>query len=209
MFILEYFRLHLSQYIVAEHRHVGSNNFNLVSSRSHTIFTLVSFFGILFLWDFWNYGLLVYCIYNLNSIYCFVCYIVYLIDLKVYFSNLQKLCACRLLRVALLVKMKMRKKLDYLSWYLFFLLGDMIFCLMHAVVSVNQPFILSNCNLFPPGFLVWQIFQNLIDLAGSESSKTETTGLRRKEGSYINKSLLTLGTVSYCIPLFFLHFNLL
>jgi centromeric protein E len=23
-----------------EHRHVGSNNFNLVSSRSHTIFTL-------------------------------------------------------------------------------------------------------------------------------------------------------------------------
>ncbi|CAN6979741.1 unnamed protein product [Brassica rapa subsp. trilocularis] len=36
---------------------------------------------------------------------------------------------------------------------------------------------------------------NLIDLAGSESSKTETTGLRRKEGSFINKSLLTLGTV--------------
>nr|XP_009788274.1 PREDICTED: kinesin-like protein KIF3A isoform X6 [Nicotiana sylvestris]XP_009788275.1 PREDICTED: kinesin-like protein KIF3A isoform X6 [Nicotiana sylvestris] len=36
---------------------------------------------------------------------------------------------------------------------------------------------------------------SLIDLAGSESSKTETTGLRRKEGSYINKSLLTLGTV--------------
>nr|GMD57303.1 kinesin-like protein KIN-7D, mitochondrial isoform X2 [Ipomoea batatas] len=32
---------------------------------------------------------------------------------------------------------------------------------------------------------------NLIDLAGSESSKTETTGLRRKD---INKSLLTLGT---------------
>ncbi|KAK9096088.1 hypothetical protein Sjap_021585 [Stephania japonica] len=30
---------------------------------------------------------------------------------------------------------------------------------------------------------------------GSESSKAETTGLRRKEGSYINKSLLTLGTV--------------
>ncbi|GAB4858876.1 hypothetical protein Ancab_010353 [Ancistrocladus abbreviatus] len=36
---------------------------------------------------------------------------------------------------------------------------------------------------------------NLIDLAGSDSSKTETTGLRRKEGSYINKSLLTLGTL--------------
>ncbi|KAK9117781.1 hypothetical protein Sjap_016728 [Stephania japonica] len=30
---------------------------------------------------------------------------------------------------------------------------------------------------------------------GSESSKAETTGLRRIEGSYINKSLLTLGTV--------------
>ncbi|KAL8142885.1 hypothetical protein V2J09_015917 [Rumex salicifolius] len=36
---------------------------------------------------------------------------------------------------------------------------------------------------------------HLIDLAGSESSKAETTGIRRKEGSYINKSLLTLGTV--------------
>ena len=35
--------------------------------------------------------------------------------------------------------------------------------------------------------------QSLIDLAGSESSKAETTGMRRKEGSYINKSLLTLG----------------
>ncbi|CAK9151884.1 unnamed protein product [Ilex paraguariensis] len=38
---------------------------------------------------------------------------------------------------------------------------------------------------------------NLIDLAGSESSKAETTGVRRKEGSYINKSLLTLGTSSF------------
>jgi len=37
--------------------------------------------------------------------------------------------------------------------------------------------------------------QNLIDLAGSESSRAETTGMRRREGSYINKSLLTLGTV--------------
>ncbi|XP_015694238.1 kinesin-like protein KIN-7G isoform X2 [Oryza brachyantha] len=36
---------------------------------------------------------------------------------------------------------------------------------------------------------------NLIDLAGSESSRVETTGVRQKEGSYINKSLLTLGTV--------------
>ncbi|GMH10704.1 hypothetical protein Nepgr_012545 [Nepenthes gracilis] len=31
--------------------------------------------------------------------------------------------------------------------------------------------------------------------AGSESSKTETTGLRRKEGSYINKSLLMLNVI--------------
>ncbi|KAL2326901.1 hypothetical protein Fmac_020328 [Flemingia macrophylla] len=30
---------------------------------------------------------------------------------------------------------------------------------------------------------------------GSESSRAETTGMRRREGSYINKSLLTLGTV--------------
>lgn len=31
---------------MAEHRHVGSNNFNLFSSRSHTIFTLVSILEI-------------------------------------------------------------------------------------------------------------------------------------------------------------------
>ncbi|KAF1870075.1 hypothetical protein Lal_00017655 [Lupinus albus] len=36
---------------------------------------------------------------------------------------------------------------------------------------------------------------NLIDLAGSESSKADTSGMRRREGSYINKSLLTLATV--------------
>uniref|UniRef100_A0A0E0HMJ1 Kinesin-like protein n=1 Tax=Oryza nivara TaxID=4536 RepID=A0A0E0HMJ1_ORYNI len=34
---------------------------------------------------------------------------------------------------------------------------------------------------------------NLIDLAGSESSRVETAGVHQKEGSYINKSLLTLG----------------
>ncbi|XP_057865552.2 kinesin-like protein KIN-7C, mitochondrial isoform X2 [Cryptomeria japonica] len=75
-----------------EHRHVGSNNVNLLSSRSHTIFTL--------------------------TVEC----------------------------------------------------GD-----SHGVVTSAQ--------------------LSLIDLAGSESSKTDTTGIRRKEGSYINKSLLTLGTV--------------
>lgn len=45
----------------------------------------------------------------------------------------------------------------------------------------------------------------MIDLAGSESSKTETTGLRRKEGSYINKSLLTLGTVGVHYSYYYLQ----
>ncbi|KAM0923546.1 hypothetical protein ACQ4PT_005464 [Festuca glaucescens] len=79
-----------------EHRHVGSNNFNLVSSRSHTIFTLT---------------------------------------------------------------------------------------IESSPAGETEEEEVRLCQL------------NLIDLAGSESSKTETTGLRRKEGSYINKSLLTLGTV--------------
>lgn len=78
-----------------EHRHVGSNNFNLLSSRSHTIFTLT-------------------------------------------------------------IESSLRGENQ----------GEVALSQLH-----------------------------LIDLAGSESSKTETTGLRRKEGSYINKSLLTLGTV--------------
>ncbi|KAF3781235.1 Kinesin-related protein 11 [Nymphaea thermarum] len=80
-----------------EHRHVGSNNFNLLSSRSHTIFTL-----------------------TIESSPC----------------------------------------------------GDS---------NEGEAVTLSQLNL--------------IDLAGSESSRVETTGVRRKEGSYINKSLLTLGTV--------------
>lgn len=88
---------HVLSFIAAgeEHRHVGSNNFNLFSSRSHTIFTLM-------------------------------------IESSVH--------------------------------------GDEYDGVMYSQL-------------------------NLIDLAGSESSKTETTGLRRKEGAYINKSLLTLGTV--------------
>ncbi|KAJ6824426.1 kinesin-like protein KIN-7D, chloroplastic isoform X1 [Iris pallida] len=80
-----------------EHRHVGSNNFNLLSSRSHTIFTL-----------------------TIES---------------------------------------------------------------------------SPCGEYCEGEAVNLSQLNLIDLAGSESSRAETTGVRRKEGSYINKSLLTLGTV--------------
>lgn len=39
-------------------------------------------------------------------------------------------------------------------------------------------------------------FQNLVDLAGSErAAKTGAEGIRLKEGSHINKSLMTLGTV--------------
>ncbi|KAK1279024.1 Kinesin-like protein NACK1 [Acorus gramineus] len=53
----------------------------------------------------------------------------------------------------------------------------------------------SPCGEYGDGEAVNLSQLNLIDLAGSESSKAETSGLRRKEGSYINKSLLTLGTV--------------
>lgn len=43
-------------------------------------------------------------------------------------------------------------------------------------------------------YMDWPLFhQNLIDLAGSEKAASDQD--RRKEGSYINKSLLTLGTV--------------
>uniref|UniRef100_R7W0T8 Kinesin-like protein n=1 Tax=Aegilops tauschii TaxID=37682 RepID=R7W0T8_AEGTA len=101
---------HALSFIAAgeEHRHVGSNNFNLFSSRSHTIFTMVS---------------------------------------------------------ELLAK------------------------------SVPQCQMIESSDRGDEydGAMYSQL--NLIDLAGSESSKTETTGLRRREGSYINKSLLTLGTV--------------
>ncbi|KAK3131887.1 hypothetical protein QOZ80_6AG0512940 [Eleusine coracana subsp. coracana] len=53
----------------------------------------------------------------------------------------------------------------------------------------------SSCHASSEGEGVTFSQLNLIDLAGSESSRAETTGVRRKEGSYINKSLLTLGTV--------------
>ncbi|KAL9237783.1 hypothetical protein vseg_012290 [Gypsophila vaccaria] len=53
----------------------------------------------------------------------------------------------------------------------------------------------SPCGEYNEGEAVNLSQLHLIDLAGSESSKAETTGVRRKEGSYINKSLLTLGTV--------------
>jgi len=63
------------------------------------------------------------------------------------------------------------------------------------MASQNISVYTTDRTLFFNFFFSRFLLQNLIDLAGSESSKTETTGLRRKEGSYINKSLLTLGTV--------------
>ncbi|THG18946.1 hypothetical protein TEA_029295 [Camellia sinensis var. sinensis] len=112
---------HALSFIAAgeEHRHVGSNNFNLFSSRSHTIFTLV-------------------CLYSQTKLaFCFV-------------------------------------KPN---------------CCQENVTMIES----SAHGDEYDGVVFSQL--NLIDLAGSESSKTETTGLRRKEGAYINKSLLTLGTV--------------
>ncbi|KAB2048764.1 hypothetical protein ES319_A13G132500v1 [Gossypium barbadense] len=53
----------------------------------------------------------------------------------------------------------------------------------------------SSCGENSEGEAVNLSELNLIDLAGSDSSKAETTGIRRKEGSYTNKSLLTLGTI--------------
>lgn len=42
----------------------------------------------------------------------------------------------------------------------------------------------------------WFILQSFVDLAGSErASQTLSDGTRLKEGSHINRSLLTLGTV--------------
>jgi Kinesin motor domain len=38
---------------------------------------------------------------------------------------------------------------------------------------------------------------SLVDLAGSESAKLNTQGERQLEGSFINKSLLTLGHIIY------------
>ncbi|KAG6524522.1 hypothetical protein ZIOFF_014434 [Zingiber officinale] len=70
------------------------------------------------------------------------------------------------------------------------------------LVATGCMFVVMLVDFFSPNnwfyvlvFHSWM--QNLIDLAGSESSRAETTGVRRKEGSYINKSLLTLGTVSF------------
>ncbi|KAI8032926.1 hypothetical protein LOK49_LG01G02684 [Camellia lanceoleosa] len=104
----------------AEHRHVGSTNFNLLSSRSHTIFTLAK--------------VLIEYSYPVSNTICFFSFF-FLFFIIIFFTIESSPC------------------------------GD-------------------NC----------EGGANLIDLVGSESSKAETTGVRRNEGSYINESLLTLGT---------------
>ncbi|EXB51318.1 Kinesin-related protein 11 [Morus notabilis] len=67
-------------------------------------------------------------------------------------------------------------------------------CNLTAVNKAHKTIESSPCGENSEGEAVNLSQLNLIDLAGSESSKAETTGVRRKEGSYINKSLLTLGT---------------
>lgn len=45
-------------------------------------------------------------------------------------------------------------------------------------------------------YFVFPFLQNFVDLAGSErASQTLSANVRLKEGSHINRSLLTLGTV--------------
>ena len=67
-------------FVLAEHRHVGSNNFNLFSSRSHTIFTLVIFLSLIIVgvWSckmilpkhVWHDCLLNFM--NLDLVFCFI-----------------------------------------------------------------------------------------------------------------------------------------
>lgn len=72
-----------------------------------------------------------------------------------------------------------------------------VHALQHSLQNTRMQVLLQCYHLLNSYviFVFYLYVQNLIDLAGSESSRVETTGVRRKEGSYINKSLLTLGTV--------------
>lgn len=57
-------------------------------------------------------------------------------------------------------------------------------------------FFFSLLCLMPTNMNIGPILQNFVDLAGSErASQTLSAGARLKEGSHINRSLLTLGTV--------------
>lgn len=56
--------------------------------------------------------------------------------------------------------------------------------------------IIESSTTAPDGVVTRTLSElNLIDLAGSESAKVERTRDHRLEGGFINKSLLTLGTV--------------
>lgn len=55
----------------------------------------------------------------------------------------------------------------------------------------------SHCSMhYSLSFSNFLLAQNFVDLAGSErASQTQSAGMRLKEGSHINRSLLTLGKV--------------
>lgn len=78
----------------------------------------------------------------------------------------------------------------YLSWYI---TTEAIH--MHSSFS----FVLAcAASVVKISNILWLFiqYQNLVDLAGSErAAKTGAEGVRLKEGSHINKSLMTLGTV--------------
>lgn len=111
-------------------------------------------------------------------------------EFTIFSFTVQTCCRiCRWLKVVTMV-MNMMESSSLNLYGDFFSRSKQLICFSYMVCLNNYFQSLLFLFFF---FLFW--FQNLIDLAGSESSKTETTGLRRKEGSYINKSLLTLGTV--------------
>lgn len=63
-----------------------------------------------------------------------------------------------------------------------------------VVWKYHSAFIILSCGKFCA--LYSSCGQNFVDLAGSErASQTASAGMRLKEGSHINRSLLTLGKV--------------
>jgi hypothetical protein len=73
------------------------------------------------------------------------------------------------------------------------LCGMDVYC---AVFSYHISSIV-HCSMYCPlSFSFILSGQNFVDLAGSErASQTQSAGVRLKEGSHINRSLLTLGKV--------------
>lgn len=66
-------------------------------------------------------------------------------------------------------------------------------CVCVCLVSFQA----SHCSMhYSLSFSNFLLAQNFVDLAGSErASQTQSAGMRLKEGSHINRSLLTLGKV--------------